>query len=254
MTKRVHRIPHRDTPTISLAVDEFAPDGPPRTSAIFLPGFGSVRRGEKATRFGTALPRDGIRFLSLDFQGLGDSEGHFGSLTLRRQISDYRSARDHMLARERHIVIGSSMGGLVGAMAAADDPEHVAGLVLIAPAFGFRERFEKRLGAQALAYWERTNRLDYKGEGFQVALEFQLLKEAREIDELALVRSLRQPVLLFHGDQDQSVPIEESDKIAAEIRSPLEYVRFAGGSHRLENHIDEMTAAIRAFAARVTST
>lgn len=251
MTPLVHRVPHRLDPSLRLAVDDSVPEGPIRNTAIFLPGFGSVRRGEKATRFGSDLAQHGVRFLSLDFQGLGDSEGHFGSLTLERQLSDYHSARDHLIGDAKHVVIGSSMGGLVATLAAVEDPSRVAGLVLIAPAFGFRERFEKRIGPQVLAHWERTNRLDYQGDGFRVALEFQLLKQARAIDEVALVRALTQPVLLFHGDGDQSVPIEESDKVASEIRSPLEYVRIPGGSHRLEHHIDRMSDAIRDFAHRV---
>lgn len=243
---RIHRVSKRDE-NIVLAVDEYRPAGDALAHAIFLPGFGSIRRGEKATRLGRELPARGVRFLSLDFQGLGDSEGEFRSLTLRRQFDDYTGVRDQLLHATRHVIVGSSMGGLVGCLAAAADPEHVAGLVLIAPAFGFRERFERRVGPAALAQWERTNSLPYRGEFFDVDLAFDLLRDARSIDELELCARLTQPVLVIHGDADETVPFAESERAVAAMRAPVELLRIPGGSHRLERHLDLLTERVGAF-------
>lgn len=245
MIRNVHRVPHGAG---SLAVDEYAPAASSRAHAMFLPGFGSVRRGEKATKLGAVLPAAGIRFLALDFQGLGDSDGEFRTLTLRRQQSDYAAARDRLLGGERHVIVGSSMGALVACLAAVADPERVAALALIAPAFGFRERFERRLGPAALRHWETTNSLDYRGEFFRVDLAFDLLRDARTIDELELCSRLTRPVLVLHGDADETVPIEESERAIAAMRAPVEWVPIPGGSHRLENHLDLLGERIAEFA------
>ncbi len=247
----VHHVPHRDDESIRIAVDDFAPSGPRRATAVFLPGFGSVRRGEKATRLASDLPRRGKRFVALDFQGLGDSNGEFRSLTLRRQLGDYESVRDALLLRQKHVLIGSSMGGLVAAMAAAKDRDHVAGLVLLAPAFGFRSRFEQAIGPKVLAEWERTGSFRYRGEFFEVDLAFELLRDARTVDEAAIAGAITQPVLLMHGDQDATVPIEESEKVASRIRAPLEFVRLANGSHRMEKHLGEIVERIDDFIERL---
>jgi uncharacterized protein len=251
VTPQVHFVPHRNAPGVRLAVDEFAPATTPASHAIFLPGFGSVRRGEKATRLGAELPPRGVRFLALDFQGLGNSNGEFRTLTLSRQLSDYESARERLLPATRHVIVGSSMGGLVACLAAARDPARIAGLVLVAPAFGFRDRFERRIGPELLAQWERKGSLPYRGEFFEVDLAFDILRDARAIDETALVASLSQPVLVIHGDRDETVPIEESERAIAAMRAPVEFIRVAGGSHRLERHLDLLVDKIARFCATV---
>lgn len=247
---RIHRVAKRSDGVV-LAVDEYGATPEANAHAIFLPGFGSIRRGEKATRLGRELPARGVRFLSLDFQGLGDSKGEFRTLTLRRQFDDYAGVRDQLLPATRHVIVGSSMGGLVACLAAAADPRHVSGLVLIAPAFGFRERFERRLGPAALAQWELTNSLPYRGEFFDVDLSFDLLRDARSIDELELCSRITQPVLLIHGDADETVPFSESERAVAAMRAPVELLRIPGGSHRLERHLDLLAERVGSFVESV---
>lgn len=247
MNPQVHRVDRGD---VALAIDEYRPHGSPNAHAMFLPGFGSVRRGEKATRLGNDLPRRGIRFLAIDFQGLGDSTGEFRTLTLRRQLEDYEATRERLLPGERHVLIGSSMGGLVACLAAVAEPMRIAGLVLVAPAFGFRERFERQLGPAAVAHWERTDNLPYRGEFVSVDLAFDLLRDARRVDELELCSRITQPVLVIHGDADATVPIAESERAIAAMRAPVEWLPIPGGSHRLERHLDLLAARIGEFVAR----
>ena len=56
-----------------------------------------------------------------------------GKLGLAEQIADIERIR-HILGRERIVLVGHSFGGLVAALYAAEFPEHVRALVLLAPA------------------------------------------------------------------------------------------------------------------------
>ena len=89
MTVVTHTIPVPGAEGVWLAVDESRPGrGHPLAEVVFLPGFGSIRRGVKATRLSLALPPVGYRLLALDYEGHGDSTGDFGSQTLSRHLRD----------------------------------------------------------------------------------------------------------------------------------------------------------------------
>lgn len=239
------RVPGTD---VELAVDEWGPaDGSARATALFLPGFGSVRSGMKATRLGRALAARDARLLALDYEGHGGSSGTFATMSVSRHLRDTFAVVAALAHSTPLTLIGSSLGGLVAARAAAKLHPRVERLVLIAPAFGFRERFEQRLGRDALAHWERTNVLRYSGEFFSAELAFDLLRDARTLDEVELARAIETPTLLVHGSADATVPIECSEHVAGLWRAPLRFVRFEGGDHRLERFIDPLTDVIAEF-------
>ncbi|MBK6941948.1 MAG: alpha/beta fold hydrolase [Planctomycetes bacterium] len=239
------RVPGTD---VELAVDDWGPvDAAPRATALFLPGFGSVRSGSKATRIGRALAARGARMLALDYEGHGDSSGAFATMSVSRHLRDAFAVIAAMAHSTPLTLIGSSLGGLVAARAAAKLQPHVERLALIAPAFGFRERFEHRLGGDALGHWERTNVLRYSGEFFSAELAFDLLRDARTLDEDELARAIEVPTLLVHGSADATVPLECSEHVARVWQAPLRFVRFDGGDHRLESFIDPLTDLIAEF-------
>ncbi len=233
---------------VRLAVDEHLPAEDARAHAIFLPGFGSHRRGTKATRLGRRLAADGVRLLTVDFEGHGDSTGRFASLSLSRHRRDAAAVRDRLVGDAPVSLIGSSMGGLVAAMAAAEDAT-VERLVLIAPAFGFRARWESRVGRERIDAWREAGTLEWRGDDFTAEIEFEMLADARRVDEAAVVAAIACPTLLVHGTDDDTVPIEEADRFAAACRAPLVYRRIERGTHRLEGALDRLEEEVASFLA-----
>lgn len=244
---RRHRVAVPGTDVV-LEVDEWVDAGArPSATALFLPGFGSVRSGAKATSLGIELASRGARLLALDYEGHGGSTGSFATLSVSRHLRDALAVIGALAPAPPLTVIGSSLGGLVAARAAAKLQPHVHRLALIAPAFGFRERFERRLGEAALEHWERTNVLRYSGEHFCAEIAFDLLRDARTLDEDELARAIDVPTLLVHGTDDVTVPIECSLDVAKHWRAPLRFERIAGGDHRLESSLERLTATIAEF-------
>lgn len=134
------------------------------------------------------------------------------------------------------VLVGSSMGGYLAALYAARHPE-VEKLVLLAPAFGFRDRWPAMLGAEKFAEWERTGELAvfHYGEKTEAKVGWQLAEDARKWEA---VPEFGQPALIFHGTKDLTVPIAGSEAYAA-THGNVRLERFDAG-HELTEVIDEM--------------
>jgi pimeloyl-ACP methyl ester carboxylesterase len=83
-------------------------------------------------------------------------EGDFTGLTITRQLAVVRREIERVPGPVR--LIGSSMGGYLAALLAANDPR-VEALVLLAPAFDMQARWRARYGDAKLAEWQRLGAL-----------------------------------------------------------------------------------------------
>jgi pimeloyl-ACP methyl ester carboxylesterase len=103
--------------------------GPAQGPAIlFLHGSGQTRHswdravGEAATR--------GYRAVSLDLRGHGDSGwAADGSYSMDHFVTDIRQVIDHL--KIKPVLVGASLGGIIGLLIAADPPPILRALVLV---------------------------------------------------------------------------------------------------------------------------
>lgn len=115
--------------------------------------------------------------------------------------------------RERCVVFGSSLGGLVATRVAERDPR-VAALVLLAPAFQLGVRWRQQLGPE-LEDWQRTGWrevLDHT-TGQQARVDYGFLTDV-EANDVGFP-DIRVPTLILHGIRDVVVPIDHSRRFAA---------------------------------------
>jgi len=194
-----------------------------RTPVIYLHGFASSPGSKKARQF-----RDVVQDLIVPDL----SETNFENLTITRQLAVVeREARGRPVA-----LIGSSLGGYLAALYAARHPE-VKRVVLLAPAFEFAKRYAQRLGPEQVDEWRRTGSIDvfHYGENRNCRLGYQLLENAQHYEDFPEVS---QPTLIFHGAQDDVVPLELSERFAAgRANVRLEVVE---SGHELLNVLDYM--------------
>jgi pimeloyl-ACP methyl ester carboxylesterase len=205
---------------------------------LFLHGLGSVRQGEKSTSLMAHAAAVGRSCLRFDFRGHGESSGEFGHATASELLADT------LFVLERHgpcIVVGSSLGGLIGAHAAAARPDLVPALALLAPALGFLARLESRVDAAGLLWTT---------EGRSFRLTERVLQDARRFDERALPRRLSVPTFVVHGTADEVVPHALSERFHAELASPRKRLWIVpGGNHRLNLVAAEAWRRLDAFLA-----
>jgi len=110
---------------VALAIETFGPRGAP---ILFAHGFGQTRQAWTATA--SALARHGHRAMTYDARGHGDSDWRAGAPYTWEQMRDDLAAiaRSHST---RPVLVGASMGGLVGLAAEGAYAPLFSALVLV---------------------------------------------------------------------------------------------------------------------------
>jgi pimeloyl-ACP methyl ester carboxylesterase len=232
-----------------------APPGAPM--ALFLHGLGSHRQGEKASFLAAELPRNGLGFARFDFRGHGESEGAFERISLSRLLADVTAFTGHLAAGRcgppppTLLLIGASLGGWVAAwhsLLSPSSPVRISGQVLIAPAMRLLERYLEKVGPSGRASWEREGRFRFSGPWLDFELSWSAVEDARRYPHSRLLAESRVATLLIHGDADDTSPLAESRRFAAECAAPTRLDVVAGGDHRLTACKERLRDAIVRFA------
>ena len=165
---------------------------------IYLHGFASSSRSGKASFFAQRCREAGIEFEAPDLN-LPD----FSSLTVTRMLDQTRALLDR--ASGPATLIGSSLGGYVAVLAAADWPEQVKNVVLMAPALDFSDTGLSGPGGAHIGDWKRAGHLNifHFGFGRMMPIHYELYEDARRYD--ALKATLTMPILVFQGRRDTAV-------------------------------------------------
>jgi hypothetical protein len=135
--------------------------------------------------------------------------------------------------------MGSSYGALALANASEMLPELDLRLVLMAPAFGMREGFERFIGEDLISRWQLNGSLPFthEGTGEEVVLSWEFMEAIgrRSWPELS------HPTVIVHGSDDDIVPIANSRKVA---QSPLVELIEVEDDHRLHGSMSVITNAV----------
>jgi pimeloyl-ACP methyl ester carboxylesterase len=207
----------------ALAHAHDRPDGDPWGGLVILHGAGS--RKENHADMGRAAAAAGLVAVRYDMRGHGES----GGLLDGRAIEDVGAAAGLLPAGLPVALRGSSMGGYLALVAAAE--VGAAAVIAICPA-----------PAQLLASGLRTGRLD--GAADAAALEALLAAHPLE----AAVAALEVPVLIQHAADDEQVPVAGSLALAATFRHPASRLDVTpGGDHRSVQHDPAAQAAALAW-------
>jgi pimeloyl-ACP methyl ester carboxylesterase len=196
---------------------------------MYLHGFASGPGSRKALAFRDALPQRGF---SLEIPDL--AQGDFGHLTISGQLRVIEDALNGEPCR----LIGSSMGGYLASLYAAAHPE-VDRLVLLAPAFGFAERWASMQGVRTIERWRETGWLEVFHYGDRAArtVHYGLLEDALKFPGFP---DFGQPALIFHGAEDATVSVDLSRRFAAS--HPNVRLRERDSDHELLNVLSEIVA------------
>ena len=202
---------------------------------IYLHGFASSPQSRKALYFGQKLRDLGFNFSAPDM-----ADGDFQGLTISKQLK----LLDRLNPASKPVALmGSSLGGFVAASYAAAHPE-VSKLVLLAPAFDFRELWAHRLGQSGVDSWRQNGSMSvfHYGEGRNIPIGYQLYEDAAAF---AGFPKFEQPALVFHGNHDAVVPVGQSIEFAS-LNSNARLIRVESG-HELTDVLDAIWPETRDF-------
>ena len=116
-----------DRPGGRLSYDDNGVDGP---LVIAAPGMGDMRHVYRHIRDGVA--EAGIRLVTMDLRGMGDSSTGWSQLDDAAVASDYLALIDHLDAGPA-VLVGNSLSCASAVLAATDAPEEVSAIMLLGP-------------------------------------------------------------------------------------------------------------------------
>ena len=218
-----------------------------RPGVIFLGGFNSDMTGTKAEDLSAFCAERGQAFLRFDYSGHGASGGNFAEGTIGRWAADAAAVLD-ALAEGPQILVGSSMGGWIALLLAAQRPGlqraapawTLAGLVGIAAAPDFTTRIEAALPPEIRAVMARDGvwyRPSAYGDPYPITRA--LLEDGRDHLLLHAPVPITAPVRLLQGQQDPDVPWDTALRLAAAISGPdVQVTLIKDGDHRLSRPQD----------------
>jgi pimeloyl-ACP methyl ester carboxylesterase len=126
---------------------------------------------------------------------------------------------------ERVLLVGQSFGAPVATLMARRYPDRVHALVLVSPYFGDRGPTARRMIGTGRLFHGILPR-DMRNSITEVVAQTDQLPAV-----WSALRGLNQPIVFIHGDDDTFVPLEASQRIAAEYGHTL--ITVPGGDHFL---------------------
>ena len=189
----------------------------------------------------------GFATLRVEMYGHGKSGGTFRDHTLYKWVSNMLTVVEHArgldFATDLYLC-GHSQGGLLVMLIAGMCPDRIKALIPLSPAWMIPEcaRAGEVLGDPV----DPVNIPDEFIQDKEHLLSGNYVRVAQTIhveDEIARYDG---PVLIVHGDEDESVPYEYGVR-AAELYKNAKLVTIAGDNHCYDYHLDLVNEAVTDF-------
>lgn len=211
---------------------------------IQLHGFSSNKDRPHNIQAAAAMREAGFATLRFDLYGHGESGGEFRKHTLYKWIGNTMAVIDYVrgLGYTDVFLSGHSQGGLTAALVAGMEPDRIRGLILRAPAFMIPEcaRTGNMLG--------RTFDPEHIPDSVQVIKNLELdgsyIRVARTIHAEEAADRFPNPVLILHGEEDDTVPPTDSQRMAERYRD-CELALIPGETHHFDRRPEQTQEIIR---------
>jgi putative redox protein len=203
-----------------------------RGAVILCHGMESDKNSEKLVYLSRTLAAQGVLALRFDFSFVGESSGKFEDITWSGEVEDLRAAYGFLTRRHegKTALLGSSMGGTVALMFAAEEPEITALVTVAAPLHP--ERLPDRiLTAEQLNEWRQRGSIVFNGR----RLNGTLLEDLSRIDVVACAHKITCPTLILHGEADAVVPVTEAHELYRCLSSQKQLSILPATDHRLSD-------------------
>jgi dienelactone hydrolase len=199
---------------------------------ILCHGMESNKESEKIVALARWFNERGISALRFDFACANEKTGKFEEITYSGETDDLRAAFDFLQRRGvgKIGVFGSSMGGTVSVLFAAQEKK-VAALVTLAAPVHPEKITEKLLTPGAVEEWRKKGYVTYHGRRINVTM----LEDLQTIDVPKAASEVLCPTLVIHGDRDDTVPVEEARELFSLLAGEKKISIFPGADHRFSD-------------------
>jgi pimeloyl-ACP methyl ester carboxylesterase len=210
-------------------------------TVVFFHGFMSDMIGAKPTAIQKFCRKEKLNFLKFEYSGHGKSTGKFIEGNITRWTNDAKQLIKSKIKGNNFLIfVGSSMGSWIALNLFPTFKKKIKGFLGIASAPEFLEelmwkKFDKKIKKKIMT--RKIYYLDYAG--FTYPLTKQLIMDGRKNKIFNKRIMLNLPVTLFHGLNDEVVPLKFSKKILKIFKkSKKKLIKVKGGKHSLSRKGD----------------
>lgn len=222
-----------------------APEGNSDAIAVLCHGFLSHKNSTTNKALTRNLVERRIATLRFDFFGHSESDGLFRALTTTIGVDQALAALDFVRQRgyRRLALVGSSFGGLVSILAAAqwalrhsrnpNEAPALACLALKCPVVDFGEELRLEIKDAGMEEWRRTNSIpDLHGGPSRIPLDFAFYEDCLNHIAYDPARAISTPTLIVQGDHDEYVPLHQSQRLHEALPGPKRLEILPGADHQ----------------------
>jgi pimeloyl-ACP methyl ester carboxylesterase len=236
----------RTTPTMTMTTPKMTmptpkmtmtttTDATPAVRVAYLHGFASSPDSRKGTLLAERFAPRGVVVHRPDLRRPSFARLSHGAMLGALDELDRSTAPAAPAPAAPWVLVGSSLGGHLAALWAAQHPERVRALLLLCPAFDLPGRWPRLRGAPAMARWEREGTLLHDDEtGTPQPLHWGFFAEACQHDPWPQPPA---PCVVVHGHADVVVPLSSSERFVAAAPERRRLVAVAD-DHELASSID----------------
>ena len=213
---------------------------------ILIHGFTGHMEEDHIKAAQKAMNDAGVSVLRVEMYGHGGSDGEFKDHTLYKWVTNALAAVKY--AKSLDFVTdlslsGHSQGGLLTMLVGGMCPDDFTALLPLSPAWMIPEI--AREGNVLGTSFDPKHIPDMITSG-SWELSGDYIRVAQTIHVEDEIERFEGPVLIIHGDADETVPFSYAEK-AAKLYKNAELVPIHGDDHCFTKHLNEMADTVRAF-------
>ena len=210
-------------------------------TVVFFHGFMSDMIGAKPIAIQKFCRKKKLNFLKFEYSGHGKSTGKFIEGNITKWTSDAKQLIKSKIKRDKNLFfIGSSMGSWIALNLFPSFKKQIKGFIGISSAPEFLEELMWKKFNNKIKNTIMTKKIYYlEHGGFTYPLTKQLILDGRKNKVLNNKINLNIPIVLFHGTNDEVVPLNFSRKILKIFKkSKKKLIKIKNGDHSLSRKND----------------
>lgn len=206
-------------------------------AVIFLNGLLGTAESPWRVKLAEKLRKLGFVTVRFDYAyGFGQGSGDPSKFTLGSQVADAQRVLEHTLRRsyvnDNVALIGHCFGG-AGALLMAAFEERITALVIISTPYQMTDTRVTRFDEREMSRIRLKRYFHMCANTSEVRVDYAFFEDAMKKDMARATRNIKQPILIMHGEQDESIPMENSQEIFDRIHSEKQLKMIKGMGHQM---------------------
>lgn len=204
--------------------------------AVLLHGFSSSSKNKTNMALLPQLLAQNVAVLRIDFYGHGNSSGDIADVTISKGVDDVSSCLGYItgqvpgFAELPIAVFGSSFGGAVAI--ASSETNSFCGFTLKSPALDIPAMLTREKGHAYMLEWQRSGYGTIESSKGDLSINYSYVSDAEKYDLFSIAERINAPMTIIHGTRDETVPIEQSKRLAERVGELCRLIEVPSADHK----------------------